>query len=383
MRNALRIPCALAFAGLASAVWLTHVFVEFHPIRAKVVQAPIPAVDGIVRVTTAGFPQLKGLRPPFAVIARIKAPSTDSLRIRIAFDGSPTCEHTIAGGASRRVDCAVTSGGETAADREVVVSGPSAPWTLEYLELATHHGNTSGAHTLFVLPGSSTGYVRPGLGWSVAFWAVLAGLLLVPPSRSTIRWLRVAFKVLAALIVVLLAVIQCSESVSDYRVVLAGGSFALWLAVLLAPRLWAAGRWLVRRVNEPGSRRMALVRAGLAGALVLAVFLGLVSARLRDSYSGNYSGFLVISRTAFDTHPTLKGRADVRRTLVLQENGYDGQFMYFATYDPFLREYKDAVSTYGRFMDYAPYRYGRIGTACWPGPSLAAAGNGIRRRWCG
>jgi hypothetical protein len=249
VRRALRLLCALAIAGLASAVWLSHVFVEFHPIRAKVVQAPIPAIDGTVRVTTAGFPQLKGLRPPFALIARVKAPTPGSQRVRISFDGSPACERLVAGGASRRVDCDVIAGDGAAGGREVVVSGPATPWTLEYLELATHHGNSTGAQTLFVLPGPSAGYVRPGLGWSVAFWAVLAGLLLVAPSLPTIRWLRVAFRVVAGLVVALLAVVQCSERVSDYRVVIAAGSFAVWLAVLLAPRLWTAGRWLNERAK--------------------------------------------------------------------------------------------------------------------------------------
>ena len=182
--SAARILRALVFASLAALVFHTHVFVAFHAVRAKVVQAPIQAVDGTVRVTTAGFPQLKGLRPPFALIARITAPSADRLRFRIAFDGSPACEREVAGGASRRVDCAVTAGGGSAADREVVVSGPPTPWTLEYLELATHHGNATGALTVYIVPPGSTASEPPAAGWTLLLWAAVAAILLwVAPHR--------------------------------------------------------------------------------------------------------------------------------------------------------------------------------------------------------
>jgi 4-amino-4-deoxy-L-arabinose transferase-like glycosyltransferase len=264
VRSVLRILYALAIAGLASAVWLTHVFVEFHPIRAKVVQAPIPAVDGTVRVTTAGFPQLKGLRPPFALIARIKAPSTDSLRIRIAFDGSPTCERTIAGGASRRVDCAVTAGHGAAADREVVVSGPSTPWTLEYLELATHHGNATGAMTSYIVPPGSSAYRSPAAGWTLVVWAGVAALLLWVAPHAMSRRVRLAHLALTGLVIALLAVIQSADRLTDFRVVLGSSAFLLWLALALAPRLWTAGRWLADRADPPARRAMAASEARLA-----------------------------------------------------------------------------------------------------------------------
>ena len=307
MTSGPRLLRALVFASLAALVFHTHVFVEFHPVRAKVVQAPVPAVDGTVRVTTAGFPQLKGLRPPFALIARIKPSAAGSQRVRISFDGSPACERDVEGGASRRVDCAVTAGEAAAADREVVVSGPSTPWTLEYLELATHHGNTSGALTLFVLPWNSTGYVSPAAVWTLVLWMALAAILVLPSPRLASRYARVLYRTIAGALILLLAISQCSQWISAYRVVLPTRTFMMCLAVLLAPRLWVAGRWFVRREHEPARRWMALVRAGLAGALVLGVFLGIVNARLRDSYSGNYSGFLQIARSAFDANPLLNG----------------------------------------------------------------------------
>ncbi len=252
MTRGTRVLGTLALAALAALVFHTHVFVAFEPIRAKVVEAPLAAAGGLIRVTTTGPRRLLGLHPPFALIARIKMPSAGSGRISVAVDGAPVCDREVAGGRARRVDCAVTARWNQENLHEVVLTGPPTAWTLEYLELATHHGNSSGAQNLIVLPRSSTRYLRPGLGWSIAFWTVLAGFLLVPAPRLTTRWFRVAYGAVAGLVVALMAVIQCSERVSDFRVVLAAGTFATWLALLLAPRLWRVGRRLTEGAARPG-----------------------------------------------------------------------------------------------------------------------------------
>ncbi len=351
----------MVLAGVAALVFHTHVFVEFHPIRAKVAQAPIASTDGIVRVTTAGFPQLRSLRPPFALIARIKTSAAGTERFTFEVNGAPACERRVAGGATRRVDCAVSGAGQPGAAPEVVIQGPSTAWTLEYLELATHHGNTSGLLTVFVLPRDSAGYVSPSALWTLALWIAVAAILAFPSPRLASRYARMLYRTIAGALILLLAISQCSQWISAFRVVLPTRTFMTCLAVLLAPRLWVAVRWLLKREDAAGSRWLALARAGLVALLVLAAFLGVVTARLSDSYSGNYSGFLLIARSAFDANPLLNGRDDVRRTLVLQNSGYDGQFMYFATFDPFLRAYKDTPSTYRLVMDSPAYRYGRVG----------------------
>jgi 4-amino-4-deoxy-L-arabinose transferase-like glycosyltransferase len=259
-----RILRALALATLAALVFHTHVFVAFHAVRAKLLQAPVSAADGSVRVTTAGFPQLKDLRPPFAVIARVRAPSAGSLRIQIAFDGSLVCERDVAGGASRRVDCAVTAGGESAAGREVVVSGPPTPWTLEYLELATHHGNTTGALTAYIVPPDSTAYDPAAVVWTLFVWAGIVALLLwVAPHPMSPR-VRRAYLGLTGLAIALLAVVQGSERLTDFRVVLASGTFLIWLGLTLAPRLWTAARWMADRAGRPARRAIAVSEARLA-----------------------------------------------------------------------------------------------------------------------
>jgi hypothetical protein len=84
--------------------------------------------------------------------------------------------------------------------------------------------------------------------------------------------------------------------------------------------------------------------------------------RLFDSYHGNYSGFLQISRSTFDRNPILKDRSDVRDSLVLSEGrGYDGQFFYYEVFDPLIWRFRDHPSTYRHFIDAPPYRFSRIG----------------------
>jgi 4-amino-4-deoxy-L-arabinose transferase-like glycosyltransferase len=262
--SAPRILRALTFAALAALVFHTHVFVAFRPNRTKVIRAPVAAAGGVVRVTAAGFPQLKELRPPFALIARIRMPAGGVARFTVAVDGAPVCERDVRSGAARRVDCVVATAWNPDTDHDVAVRGPAEPWTLEYLELATHHGNTSGAHTLVVLPWNSSHYDRPAWAWTLVLWVAVAGLLLLPAARVPARGLRLACGTIMAAIIFVLALSQFSERISNYRVVVAAGTFLMWLALLLAPWLWTGGRRLTQRAEGTGQRPLAAVRARAA-----------------------------------------------------------------------------------------------------------------------
>ena len=60
---------ASVLAGLAALTLSTHVFVAVDRVRVKVLQTPTAATVGLVRATTAAYPQVNVLRPPFALIA--------------------------------------------------------------------------------------------------------------------------------------------------------------------------------------------------------------------------------------------------------------------------------------------------------------------------
>jgi len=248
----------------------------------KVLQAPTPATAGRVRATTAGLPHVTMLRPPFALIARINGASAGTTPFSITVDGSLVCERDVAGGGARRIDCAVAGEWNPTIGHEVVIQGAPTAWTLEYLELATHHGNTGGAHYLIILPASSGRYVRPGVGWVIATWLMLlAAILLLPAPDPLPRRIQLLQRVVAGAVVLELALSQCSPWVSHYRVVLSAGTFANLLILLFALRLWVACRLSVQTVAaylevRPVARR----RAGLAAALVVLCLSGMTAWQL-------------------------------------------------------------------------------------------------------
>ena len=372
----------LRAAFLASgAAWLlsTHVFVAIDRERVKLVQSPVMAVDGRVRVMTDSMPDLERLGPPFALIARVRNQSTSPGIVEVQVDGIHVCERRVPGDVSRRLDCAVTfwsvgsppagNGPISGTSHLVTIAAktPSAVLTLEYLELASHFGNTSGANYLVILPASANRYVRPRSRWIVMTWLAVFLTLVFSEQRPVPGWIDVIGRTVIGVVVALLVVIQFADWFSTYRIVLPAGTFGRLIALGLASRLWFAGRWLAAAeapapsAEGAASRLVPLVRAGLVALAVFAVYDIVTEARLKDSYGGNYSGFLLISETTFDENPLLRSRKDVRSSLAFHESGYDGEFMYFAVFDPFVRAFKNDPVMYRQVMDNAPYRFGRIG----------------------
>ncbi len=267
---------AIVLASLAALVLFTHVFVALDRVRVKVVQSPTPATSGIVRATTAGLREANALRPPFALIARINYISAGTGTFSVSADGAAVCERSVAGGSPRRIDCAIAGAWDPGTNHALEIRGPLSGWTLEYMELATHHGNTTGAHYLVVLPASSDNYVRPGAGWVIVVWLmVFAAVLLSPAPPPVPRWMRLLYGGLIGLIVLELALSQTSQWISDYRIVLSAGTFARLLILLFVPRLWGAARALAHTAGsslnlQPADRR----RAWLALAIVLFCAIG-------------------------------------------------------------------------------------------------------------
>jgi hypothetical protein len=340
----------------------TDVFTSADLVRVKVVQTPSPSAGGVARVNTAGFPRASLLRPPFALIARIRNQSSGTFRFSLIVDGMRVCEPAIDGAGSRRVDCTVTAQWNQTIEHQISVEGPLTDWTLDYLELATHYGNTSGATYLLVLPADSDHYRRPALGWIVTTFAmIVVAILILPEPEPLPRIILYLYAIAATTILSLLMAIPCARVVSGYRIVLSAGTLARWLLLLFLPWLWPAGRWLVRAEPLWADGWIAWSRSVIVAALVAACYYAVVRARVDDTYGGNYSGLLMVSKQGFNKNPLLNTREDVRDSLVLQDSGYDGQFMYFSAFDPLLRQFKNAPSTYRNVMDAAPYRYGRIG----------------------
>jgi hypothetical protein len=103
---------------------------------------------------------------------------------------------------------------------------------------------------------------------------------------------------------------------------------------------------------------LSLVLVLVLATLVAGVYARRASIRLATEFHGNYSGFIQLGRERFDGNPLVRDRPDIKRSVLLVDgDGYDGQFMYYMTFDPFMRRF----DSYRTVVDYPPYRYGRIG----------------------
>lgn len=330
-------------------------------------------------VETAGDARAAALDTPVVVIAVLHNTGTSPEVFTIHADGQPVCDVQVPAGATARADCVISSGWTTGPAHTLSVTGATSSWSLDFLEIATHHGSSSRLVSFLVLPDVTSAWQRPGSAAGVTVGILLWVLLAFVPAPVWPPRVAWVYRGLAAAALVMLAAMLVSAWVSPFLLVMPVDSFVKVAILLLAPRLWRIGAvvtvylgWLLR--HQP------LWRSGVAVtvvALVVASGYGMVMRYSAREFDGNYTGLLRISEEGFDRSPLLAGRADVRRTLVLLPNeGYDGQFMYFAAFDPLLRRFRDEPGRYRAVVDAPPYRFGRIGF-----PWLVRAVAGARWDW--
>jgi hypothetical protein len=276
-----RVLTATLIAGICALVLATRVFVAFEPIRVRVVREPAPAAAGVVRIVSQDD-RLRALRPPAAVIVRVRSESASPQRFTIRLDGRPVCTVAIPAAATRRRDCAATELRDGPGARDIVVESASPdPWTLDYLELATHHGRSTGVLHALILPAAAQ-YGRMPLGWVVLGAVALFFLLLLPFPAVVHRAWRVLLHGLGALVLGLFATTLMAPVFSPYVVALSAWTFAGAVSILVVPRLWpdaasaanAIGRRLIAHVIVPVAMRawtIALDDRFIAFALATAV----------------------------------------------------------------------------------------------------------------
>lgn len=261
-RRPVRVLLSAIVAGLAALVLASRVFVDVNLVRVPVLAAPATAKGGVVRAKPAERSRANELLAPFAVTARITSSAAGSFTI--AVDGVTACTHDVAAGKSRRVDCAVTSGWNPPADHEVVVQGPSGSWTIDSLELSTHHGRNGEPNAFLILPAGSDHYLHPSVMWVIGTWVLLfAAFALFPRPPSMPPWVAIPYRLVASLAVLELAVSAISPFVSSYRVVLSAQTFATLLIVILLPRLWSAMRVKAFAVAVVSSAAIVAIAVGV------------------------------------------------------------------------------------------------------------------------
>ncbi len=347
----------MALSSAVCVVLGTRVAVEFRAFRDKLVQSSIDEPgSATARVDLDAGRTSPDLRPPVAIIARVEHKTAATQAFTILIDGQTACVQSVRGGAPRRVDCAWNGPWDPTAAHAVEVVGPAVPWTLAALEVATHHGSTRG-HDLLIVPASAQRYEHPSPTSTIVIFLLLTAIFAQQPVRLG-RALGWTYRIAAGTAAILLFLVLLSPHVSRFAILISPVAFGEAAIVLTAPRLWEGGRAVVRQL---AGRWRATVLCLSPALVVLAVYGSLVGYNLREVYHGNYSGFIQLSHEFFNRNPMLADRPELRASLVLNDSGYDGQFVYFEVFDPFLLQYKDHPETYGTFIDAPPYRYGRIG----------------------
>lgn len=376
-----RRPPRLLLAALgATALCLffgTRVFMSFDSLRVKLVKVPIAASEGAVLVGTAADARAAGLGTPVAVITVLRNTGRSPEVFTLRADGQPVCDVQVAGGATARADCVISRGWTTGPAHTLLVTGVSSDWSLDSLEIATHHGSSSRLVSLLVLPDVTASYVRPGVGAIVLAWVALVVLLAMPAASGWPPGLTIAHRVLAGISVLLLLAVTVSPWLTPFLVLLSVGTFVKISILVAAPQLFLvlsrSGQAVQRSAPQVWRSRRVLVAGGIALA-VLAAY-GIVIRQVAAEVDGRISGLLRVSERVFDSVPLMQERPEVRPGLVLfPDNGYDAQFHYFALFDPLMRQYSDHPRRYRDVADAPPYRFGRIG---FPWLTRAIAGS----RW--
>jgi len=245
----------------------------------------------------------------------------------------------------------------------VLHANVSPDFTPVRSQLSDARGFSRGLLNFVVLPGDRPFQSPPGWAFAavVAVFVLLGFQLKLDGARAQeVGSLFLApSSVLAGVGVTLLFAVAMSPYASRYRVVLAPRTFVLCMVLSCAPRAFSAvaairAEW---PLSDQLTRRLHMAACAALGM----AFFGSAMIQTLATYGGNYSGFLHLSHEVVRNAPFLQERPDLARSLIVYDAGYDGQFMYLMTFDPFLEQFKDRPQEYRAFIDDPPYRYGRIG----------------------
>jgi len=223
-------------ASVATWFCATRVFWTFEAARIKMLRAPIAAVDGSVEVS-AQDDEFKMLAAPAALIARVRNQSDAVQSFAFQVDGAPSCTVMIPAMTARRIDCSARAGWVAQSRHVVKIRGAPVPWTLEYLELASHHGHTTDLLRALVLPAGSQQFRGPPALLLAFLWLGLVLLFRISPEPFASRVGRRAYLLAAAVITLAGVAIAVSPWLSGYLVVISAATFAVPALVVGLPQL--------------------------------------------------------------------------------------------------------------------------------------------------
>jgi hypothetical protein len=368
-------------AVLCALVLWSRVYVDFDGVRMKVLQEPRPATRGEVRVTLPESPRFGRLSPPVVLIATLHNPRAHPSTIVASLNGERIGAATLPPG-DRRIDLVIPDArpvhagdvvtfvafdeghdpAATGTGTETGTETPGAtPWSLDYLEVANHHGSSRAILVFFIVPRETRAYTGPGAALD-AFAAIVV-LFLVSYGWTFLqqRRARLAQLVLTIVVLLIFSTVLASGTFSEFKLLFSPRAFVLCALALTWPGIVRVFNVLRESLGARAAWARFPVEATLAAGLVAWFYLSVVQVLLA-SHQGNYSGFLQVGETFAGRVPFLTDRPDLRSQLrINSEGGYDGQFAYAMAFDPALLAFKDDPVRYRDVVDAPPYRYGRIG----------------------
>jgi hypothetical protein len=366
----MRAIVAVVLAALTGLVLYSRVYRDFDSVRLKIVTASAPATNGAIDIVVPPFPRLAEISRPAVLIVQLEAKkgTADSATagdeakpspVRVTWNGILVDTLTFETSRRTRHDIVLPATIEPRAGDVIRLRTFSGEWSLAYLELANLHGSSRGIVDFVILPVAAEVHSR--IAWPFVLLLPVALLVLMqrPGERQRRRALRIAYLVVACLIVLLLFAALLSPVVSPFMIVLGFGTVVEAMVFLCWSGFWR----LCREARAALARRTSALTADalIVSALVFGLFLALTSYCL-ERYDGNYSGLMQMTDAWAARSPVLTEQPAVRKTLFTHsEGGYDGQFMYMMAFDPFLLRYQQQPARYLDMVDTPPYRYGRIG----------------------
>jgi hypothetical protein len=242
---------------LAAAVTLwavaTSVYADHEAVRVKVLRNPHPPQP----VVAVALPDALGFSDPYAVlIYRLRNTGRSPVAIAATLNGEAIAESVLSPGRSSRVDVAVRRAGRFGANSHLTMTGTTANWIVEYVEIANIHGFTRGAVEFLILPAAQPFARAPW--WLIAAWAAWSVCLTTLRRPTMPRWIEWVHIAACSAVGLLVATVAIAPLVSAFRFVLAPHAYLGALAVVVAPQLLGVTARLLRWSARHG---LALVRA--------------------------------------------------------------------------------------------------------------------------
>ena len=319
-----------------------NVYRQIDKVRFKLLDTPmVPAANGAV------FFRFPNPRPYEARIlaARINNNSDQSKTFAIQLNDTLIASQSIKPHSSE-TSVVYLPQAATCARCKLFVSSDYTQWELQTVEVRNMFGFSSAWIKAVVIHNDFRSYTKfTPLELALIF---LLTFLVVFRMNSVVRsklWLIPAF-----IIVVASITLAALPLFSNYKVLLSPTAFAkLW--ILCSVPVWVAS---YRSLSNT-----TYFKPILAAAIVATILTGGVLRQLSE-YDGNFSGFLHISKKYLGRNHILIEHPEIRRELIKVEgHGYDGQFFYFITWDPLMKEYLFAPGA-DKIVDDPVFRYRRI-----------------------